>query len=466
MNLSKFLFVLSTVFSVSLGSVTPEAQADLVTDQPGLEYAGVEGQNIVQFSGYLNIESTQKKIHYWYIQSESDPVNDPVVFWTNGGPGCSGLLGLLTEQGPFKPTADGKLIMNDWRWNRIANMVFLEQPVGVGYSYSTNSKEYHIGDDQTALDNVQVILEFHKKFPQFKNSETYITSESYGGHYMPTWAYEIIKYNKQQVPENRINFKGFAVGNPYTDFYSGTGAMMEAYWDHQLIARPDWDRYVDEGCLEVANLLNKTACSMLVMELERKVGNLNPYALNYPVCVTSQQSKMINYLTSYYNDDQSTYEPCEDNYATTYMNRPDVKTALHVNPNITWEQCSSTTKYNVFDRLKTMQPYYNKILNDRDASDVRILVYSGDNDAVCATKYTNTWIWNLGYYHTSDYWKAWSVDSQVAGYLTQFKTPNGNQPRLTFMTVHGAGHEVPTYKPKEAFALFEAYLNNDYNGLS
>ena len=97
MNFRSVLLLFSTLLSfsatvISSFPMTAEAQADLVTNLPGLN------QDIVQFSGYLDIPATEKKIHYWFVQSELDPVNDPVVFWTNGGPGCSGLLGLLTEQ--------------------------------------------------------------------------------------------------------------------------------------------------------------------------------------------------------------------------------------------------------------------------------------------------------------------------------------------------------------------------------
>ena len=108
----------------------------------------------------MNLGETKKNIHYWFVESESNPATDPLVFWTNGGPGCSGLIGFLTEQGPFRPDVDGQLKMNEWRWNKIANMVFLEQPVGVGFSYSEDTSDYKIGDDQAAKDNLQTIIEF------------------------------------------------------------------------------------------------------------------------------------------------------------------------------------------------------------------------------------------------------------------------------------------------------------------
>ncbi len=480
MNFRSVLLLFSTLLSFSATVIsgfpmTAEAQADLVTGLPGLN------QDIVQFSGYLDIPATEKKIHYWFVQSESDPVTDPVVFWTNGGPGCSGLLGLLTEQGPFKPDASGNLIPNEWRWNRVANMVFVEQPVGVGYSYSGNSNDYHIGDDQAAKDNLQLVLSFLEKFPQYRPNPLFITSESYGGHYMPTWAREIVQYNKAQPTQSRINFKGFAVGNPYVDYYSGSGAEMEALNARSMLPKPSWDKYVSQGCTNPLTMLNNSVCSTMMLDFMSITANSNPYALDYPVCVTAQESWMSDFIhgrtkvkPGFFGATQlahpsvplgDDYEPCEDDYATVYMNRPDVKTALHVKPDIVWDECSRTTKYELADKMKSVIHIYKELLDDKEAG-IRMLIYSGDDDGVCATAYTQHVVFDVLNYKPSSYWKLWKVDGQSAGYVSEFNTPWSKESRLAFSTVKFAGHEVPTYKPKEAFVLFDAFINNDYAGLT
>lgn len=454
---------------------TTDALNDQITELPGLN-----GQVLFnQFSGYLNLPDTKKQIHYWLVESETNPDTDPLVFWTNGGPGCSGLIGFLTEQGPFRPTSSGELETNPWRWNMISNMVFLEQPVGVGFSYSDNNDDYRIGDSQAAKDNLQTILKFLERFPKFKNSPLFITSESYGGHYMPTLASEIVNYNKENG--NVLNFKGFAVGNPYTDYYSGVGAEMETYWGKQLLPKPSWDKYVDNGCLDAKNQLNNSMCSTYILDFMKKVGNLNPYALDYPVCVTSQQAwttsmmsdiikknspELHHVFNSVFNSVplKDEYEPCEDNYASDYLNEESVKKALHVRTDISWEECSRTVKYEYLDKMLPMEHYYNELLNSLSDKNLRILVYSGDDDSVCGTIGTQKWLWDLGFpVKNGEYWKVWEIDGQTAGYITQFDTPFSKDPRLTFATVHFAGHEVPTYKPKEAFYLFKSYLNNDYS---
>ena len=468
---------------------------DYIINLPGLSE---DLQSLHQFSGYLNV-STTKKIHYWFVQSESDPINDPLVFWTNGGPGCSGLLGLLTEQGPFKPDKNLNLIPNEWRWNKIANMVFVEQPVGVGYSYSTNSNDYHIGDDQAAKDNLQLILSFLEKYPEYKKNPLFITSESYGGHYMPTWAKEIVNYNKKQSNELKINFKGFAVGNPYIDYYSGIGAEMEALNARNMLPKPSWDKYISSGCTDY-NIINNSVCSSLILEFTKITSNSNPYALDYPTCVSAQQVWMSDYLYErkksntniphqniplgddyeqaknknnvfYFTPTLSKknpkilldYEPCEDNYATNYMNHPDVKKALNVKPEILWDECSTTIKYSLIDKSKSIKHIYKELLDDKEAN-IRILIYSGDDDGVCATSYTQYFVFDFLNYKVKpdSYWNLWKVDSQTAGYITEFDTPWTKESRLAFSTVHFAGHEVPTYKPKEAFVLFNAFINNNY----
>jgi len=163
---------------------------------------------------YLTVNEAQDtKYFYWFAECDGcDSATAPVALWTNGGPGCSGLIGFMTEQGPFRPTADGALAANPYAWNKVANYLFIEQPVGVGFSYSTTSAAYNnVGDDQAAALNFQLMVKFLERFPQYHSNEFYISAESYGGHYMPTLAKHIVVHDPLRA---KINFAGLAVGNP------------------------------------------------------------------------------------------------------------------------------------------------------------------------------------------------------------------------------------------------------------
>ena len=71
-----------------------------------------------------------RSIFYWFVESLNDPKSDPVAVWTNGGPGASGLLGMFTEQGPFRPLKNMSLRVQPYSWVNIANMIFIEAPAG------------------------------------------------------------------------------------------------------------------------------------------------------------------------------------------------------------------------------------------------------------------------------------------------------------------------------------------------
>jgi hypothetical protein len=198
-------------------------------------------------------------------------------------------------------------------------------------------------------------------------------------------------------------------------------------------------------------------------------GDLNPYALDYPVCTGSAGSKaghaqrlwQMNHQLKLANIDpkavgvQSTtdYEPCEDNYALAYLNQKSVKAAIHVSTSTVWEECSYKVSYNSTDSGSvSTAPIYNYLIDGKFG--LNLLVYSGDDDSICATIGTQEWIWDLGYTPAANMWGTYTVNDQTAGYLTQWTNT-----KLGFLTIHGAGHEVPTYKPGKSFFFFYIRAN-------
>merc|ERR1719424_2214205 len=128
----KFLLlaaVLAVAASASNVEYSAKALESEITALPGLpsDFPGFK-----MFSGHIQLDPAltgvegDRALFYWFVESQNNPATDPLVLWSNGGPGCSGLGGFMTEQGPFRPTADGKLEMNANAWNKISNTVFIE----------------------------------------------------------------------------------------------------------------------------------------------------------------------------------------------------------------------------------------------------------------------------------------------------------------------------------------------------
>lgn len=92
----------------------------------------------------------------------------------------------MTEHGPFRINRDGKtLSINPYSWNKNANIIYLEAPVGVGYSYSDIPEvDYkHYNDNKTADDNYIFLVKFFDIFPQYRENPFFVSGESYAGHY-------------------------------------------------------------------------------------------------------------------------------------------------------------------------------------------------------------------------------------------------------------------------------------------
>lgn len=149
----------------------------------------------------------------------------------NGGPGCSSTTGLLFELGPCSiqnkkgKGADTKY--NPYSWTEHANVLFLDQPVGVGYSYSD---EGGVDNSPAAAVDVLAFLQlFIANFGKYRNNEFHISGESYAGTYLPNIAHVIHAANKKQdaapetsssasvAPLPKLNFKSVLIGNGLSD---------------------------------------------------------------------------------------------------------------------------------------------------------------------------------------------------------------------------------------------------------
>ncbi|KAM0032751.1 putative carboxypeptidase D [Helianthus debilis subsp. tardiflorus] len=151
------------------------------------------------------------------------------------GPGCSSFgYGAMEELGPFRVNSDGKtLYRNDYAWNNVANVIFLESPAGVGFSYSNRSSDYTTGDKQTAKDSYTFLVNWLNRFPQYKTRDFFITGESYAGHYVPQLASLIVAENKK-TNQTVINLKGIAIGNAWIDDTTSYEGMFDYFWTHAL----------------------------------------------------------------------------------------------------------------------------------------------------------------------------------------------------------------------------------------
>lgn len=171
-----------------------------------------------QYSGYLSV-GTNMNMWFWFFEARSNPTTAPLAAWFNGGPGCSSMIGLFQENGPCHFVNGASMpSLNPYSFNEYANMLYVDQPIGVGFSYGTDS----VTSTVTAAPYVWKLLQaFYTQFPQYENRDFGIFTESYGGHYGPEFAHYIQQQNSAidagSVTGQNINLVALGINNGWFD---------------------------------------------------------------------------------------------------------------------------------------------------------------------------------------------------------------------------------------------------------
>ncbi|CAH1414134.1 unnamed protein product [Lactuca virosa] len=179
-------------------------------------------------SGYLLVNSTTGSAIFYAFYEAQNPSDTslsetPLVIWLQGGPGCSSMTGNFFELGPWRVTASMKqnvehlsLEPNPGSWNRIFGLLFLDNPIGTGFSIASTPEEIPRDQNAVARHLFIAIRKFLALDPSFKSRPIYITGESYAGKYVPSIGYYILKKNPLLPVSKRINLYGLAIGNGLT----------------------------------------------------------------------------------------------------------------------------------------------------------------------------------------------------------------------------------------------------------
>ncbi|XP_047313348.1 serine carboxypeptidase-like 31 isoform X2 [Impatiens glandulifera] len=413
------------------------------------------------YAGYVNVNAENgRSLFYWFYEASTLPEERPLVLWLNGGPGCSSVgYGATQEIGPFVVDTDGHTLkFNTYSWNREANMLFLESPVGVGFSYSNTTADYDkLGDDFTAIDAYAFLHNWFLKFPSYRNQIFYIAGESYAGKYVPELADLIL--NKNTDSSLFIDLRGILLGNPETCDAEDWKGLVDYAWSHAVVS-DETHKTIRESCdFNSNNTWSNEDCSQAVEEVLRQYKEIDIYSLYTSVCGSASIEQSLQSMQVVFKTNSKMmprilggYDPCLDEYATKYYNRPDVQRALHVSNGIhlkNWTICNMKIFNNWLDSKESVLPIYNRLIG----AGMRIWIYSGDTDGrvpVLSTRYSLN---SLGLPITRS-WRPWYHQKQVGGWFQEYKG-------LTFATFRGAGHAVPIFKPGESLAFFSSFIRGE-----
>jgi len=462
------VLVLASVFPALRAQLVvnpPLDQEELLKDLPVEEEpsASLEIQSpticdssVKQYSGYFKIPDVlNTEYFFWFFESRSNPEGDPLVMWLTGGPGCSSQLALLAENGPCSVNKEGTdTIKNPYSWNTKANVMWVDQPAGTGFSTGlpSMSNEEQVGNAMYKF--LQALLT-SAELSKFSKNDFFVFGESYGGHYVPAVTHRIwqgIK-NKEGVA---INLRGLGIGN----------GLVDPAEQYKWYAQMAHDGGKSEGGSLAHGVINssvaiaamKAASVPCVAAISQcNAGASMSCTLAYAAC---NYGEVVPYQLTGMNpyDMRIACEHgqlCYDfDHVTTYLNSAAVQRQLGVKKR--WSSC------NMLVNARFQQDWmhnFHTLLPDMLASGIRVLVYAGDVDYICNWLGNKKWTLNLEWPNKSEFNAAADKPYTLPGQdraAGRLRSAGG----LSFMQIYQAGHMVPMDKPDVALDMLNGFLSN------
>ncbi|KAF8323717.1 serine carboxypeptidase [Clavulina sp. PMI_390] len=433
------------------------------------------------YTGYLDAAHGTQHIFFYYFESRNDPKTDPVVMWFNGGPGCSSSTGLFMENGPCRVNEHGNATSHHkYAWNDRANIVFIDQPVNVGFSYADHSI-----DVMTTVEAARAINDFvrvfFEAFSSLKGRALHLTGESYAGHYLPVFGSAILdgndRINSSSLSSSSgspvpINLQSVAIGNGMVSL-----AKMLPSW-YKMLCTPasvvpplNVETCVDlkqktllcqkkmqadcEDKPDAQSCEASVAYCSLILDGALNLAGRNPYDLTKP-CDMS-----LGDIACY----------AETGVIDNYLNLPAVRKQLGIPSTFgKYEGCSMRVNTGFVqhgDFLLSAQFHLEQLVE----RGVRVLLYDGVLDLYCN---------RIGYLEMADSleWpgqadfsqkplKPWFASSDLtgtpAGHVKTVRRKNvlGVETVLSWLEIDGAGHMAPFDKPLESLVMINKWLADE-----
>ncbi|UZJ52960.1 hypothetical protein CBS101457_002280 [Exobasidium rhododendri] len=422
--------------------------------------------------------------YFWAFESRNNPKEDPTVMWLNGGPGCSSGCGMLMELGPcnarnYNSSKGPHTVWNPHSWSNNASLLFLDQPVGTGFSYASwadsekkGEAPYRIYGGVEAGRDASAFLQLwglhaERLFGQSVSS-FHIAGESYSGRWIPLIADQLVKDNKLAVSHPERGLKPL----PLDSVMIGNGITSPK---HQFQA------YVDYACANTTGygvFLPKEKCDTMYSQIPACMALVEK-------CNTPTEGELYDALACksalsfceaalqdpWSKTGMSAYDYLhfgdykEDDWFATFLNDNKTKEALGIDfsgagdrHDGTFLSCSDNV-YKNFAKTGDGAKSSMYAVKDLLENDVRVLLYAGERDFICNYLGIDAWTRDLEWSGAQDFRKAELVawhkpqEDVEAGLHRTF----GN---MTFLTVHHSGHFVPYDQPEASLKMFNSWVHD------
>ncbi|EES10885.1 serine carboxypeptidase-like 7 [Sorghum bicolor] len=415
-------------------------------------------------TGYVEVDEQHGvQLFYYFVRSEKEPGEDPLLLWLSGGPGSSGISGLAYEIGPLQfVDAHGyrggfpTLRYRPETWTKVSNIIFVDSPVGTGFSYAKTKEGLKTGDTKAVKQLLIFLRKWLHDHPRFLSNPLYIAGDSYSGRIIPALTLEI--HRSIKLGEKTFsNLKGYIAGNPLTDNQFDTDGKIPYFHGMGLVSDELYEN-AREKCGGKYSAPLHAICAEAVQAIYNCTRDINQQYILDPACPDDDlwSPKTVaetDGMSRVMLESALLASKCTESlYSLSYTwgNDETVQESLGVRKGTIgeWKRFNHELLYN--HDIQSAVGYHSRLAT----KGYRALIYSGDHDAVVPHVGTQAWIRYLNLTIVDD-WRPWYVGGQVAGFTRSYASG------LTYATVKGAGHIAPMYKPLECQKMLIRWISGD-----
>ncbi|MED6137662.1 hypothetical protein PIB30_067039 [Stylosanthes scabra] len=374
---------------------------------------------------------------FYEAQSSTLPLSKtPLLIWLSGGPGSSSMLSNLNAVGPWLLTETFTLEPNPGAWNKLFGLLFLDNPIGTGFSIASSLQEIPTDLEGVAEHLYVAITGFLRRNPVYKHRPIYIVGQSYGGKYPTTTANFILKKNAELHPSQRVNLVGVAIGDGLIELLTQIATVpANAYYVGLINEKQKSELEKDQlQVVRLTQIQNWSEADNEWTRVQEKITNIAGWK-----CLSDYTLKgnTVDYLAR----------------DSEFLNMAEVKKALGVNESFVFEPKSSEVRTALqADIMKSVKFRVEELLRNNTT---RVLLYQGQYDLIGGAVQTEAWVKTMKWEGLEDFLNAerniWKVNGELAGYVQQWKS-------LTNVVVLGGGHVVPLDQPVNAQAMIQDWV--------
>lgn len=381
----------------------------------------VPDQGSEAHAGLITVNATlDSHLFFLHIQAKRNHAEVPLLLWLQGGPGSSSLFGQFLENGPLAIDAHGKVYSREHTLRDYLNVIYLDQPVGAGFSRTGSLEGYPTNLEEMARDIHRFLQQFFELFPEYKGRDFYVAGESYGARAAVALALRL--HETQDLP---VRLRGVASGVGFLGPILHMMDQSDYYHQLGLLDYQGWQIY-QKRMADVQNLANQSRTGEAMLLLLKTV-----------FVATSGEPTLFQRLTGYAFDGNvlRSVEPAEFGAYREHVATSDFKQAVHVGRNAEFRRDAEITIKLASDYFRNISDIVSTLMDN-----YRFLAYTGQLDPIFAVSPAEEFLRGLDWSRAGQFrharrapWYAGEPGEGMSGYVTTA----GN---FSFVVVASAGH--------------------------